>query len=296
MKILYATDGSEGALAAGKLLGTLQHGKDVHVHVLLVRDPDDEDFDAAPVFAGARQALGQFPAHVTTAEAPGAGTGGIVEQVLFAADAIGADLVVVGATGRSAISRFFVGSVAESVARHSPRPVLVARSPRHEGVGRVLVGFDGSELSAHAARWTVTHLPLLPGCEVRLLSVIVPPPTAFGIGTGTPVPYLTDLIDESIRQGYSAAEDSLANLSAELEAVTQAQGATAPHVTVERHGGAAATTILDKARELNVDLIAVGSHGATGAERFLLGSVAESVLRHAACSVLVVKRRGGAAA
>jgi nucleotide-binding universal stress UspA family protein len=290
MKILYATDGSEGALTAGRLLGALPHLKDAYVHVFTVRDPDDEVFDAAPVIAGARQALGAFPAHVTTSEAPGVGTGGVVEQVLFAADAVGADLIVVGATGRSAVSRFFVGSVAESVARHAHRPVLVARPPQGAAIDRVLVGFDGSELSADAARWAVRHLPLLPGCAVRLFSVIVPPALASGFVGGNAVPYMTDFLDQAVREGYKAAEESLARLTTELRAEVAARGDAGPRIETKTFGGSAAPAILDEAREFAADLIAVGSHGATGAERFLLGSVAESVLRHAPCSVLVVKR------
>jgi nucleotide-binding universal stress UspA family protein len=49
--------------------------------------------------------------------------------------------------------------------------------------------------------------------------------------------------------------------------------------------------ILDLAAECQADLILVGSHGTGGIARFLLGSVAESVARHASCSVEIVRRR-----
>jgi nucleotide-binding universal stress UspA family protein len=48
-------------------------------------------------------------------------------------------------------------------------------------------------------------------------------------------------------------------------------------------------TILDTAQEWKADLIVMGSHSHRGARRFLLGSVAESVVRHAPCSVEVVR-------
>lgn len=53
------------------------------------------------------------------------------------------------------------------------------------------------------------------------------------------------------------------------------------------------TDIVETAHEQNADLIVVGSHGATGITRLLLGSVAEAVVRHARCSVLVVRRHSG---
>ena len=49
--------------------------------------------------------------------------------------------------------------------------------------------------------------------------------------------------------------------------------------------------IIRKAREDDVDLIVMGSHGRTGLEHILIGSVAEKVTRKAACPVLVVKTK-----
>ena len=48
-------------------------------------------------------------------------------------------------------------------------------------------------------------------------------------------------------------------------------------------------TIIDAAAEWRADLIVVGSHGQRGIQRFLLGSVAEFVARHAKCSVEIVR-------
>src|SRR5438309_3841535 len=58
------------------------------------------------------------------------------------------------------------------------------------------------------------------------------------------------------------------------------------HVLLE---GDPAAEIVDYARESGIDLIVLGTHGRTGLERLLMGSVAEKVMREAACSVLVVK-------
>jgi nucleotide-binding universal stress UspA family protein len=58
------------------------------------------------------------------------------------------------------------------------------------------------------------------------------------------------------------------------------------HVFLE---GDPATEIVRYARDAGIDLIVMGTHGRTGLERLLMGSVAEKVLREAPCSVLVVK-------
>jgi nucleotide-binding universal stress UspA family protein len=54
--------------------------------------------------------------------------------------------------------------------------------------------------------------------------------------------------------------------------------------------------ILDTAAEWQPDLIVLGSHGRKGVARFLLGSVADAVARHAKCSVLIVRTQDKAAA
>jgi nucleotide-binding universal stress UspA family protein len=53
--------------------------------------------------------------------------------------------------------------------------------------------------------------------------------------------------------------------------------------------GKPAEEILDLAREVGADLLFIGSHGKTGVERFLLGSVSERVVREAQCPVMVVR-------
>ena len=71
---------------------------------------------------------------------------------------------------------------------------------------------------------------------------------------------------------------------------------------LERHGFVASVSTLDAdprhaiveaAREWAADLIVIGSHGRTGIDRLLLGSVAQSVVRHAPCSVDVVRLPAG---
>src|SRR5919198_2663943 len=68
---------------------------------------------------------------------------------------------------------------------------------------------------------------------------------------------------------------------------------TVPHANVRAERrleqGDAVTEILRIAQEAHVDLIVLGTHGRTGLGRLLMGSVAEQVVRQAACPVLTVK-------
>ena len=73
----------------------------------------------------------------------------------------------------------------------------------------------------------------------------------------------------------------------QLEQIRPVDAAIAvTHVLLE---GDPASEIVRYGRDASVDLIVMGTHGRTGVERLVLGSVAEKVLRDASCSVLVVK-------
>lgn len=128
IRILFATDGSRGSLAAARFLSSLGHHRDVHVHILIAPDNDQQDEGSAVVQA-TQAALGDFAGHVTRAMFHADRTSEIADGILRSSDFSGADLIVVGARGRSAIERFLLGSVAEAVARHATVPVLVARLP-----------------------------------------------------------------------------------------------------------------------------------------------------------------------
>jgi nucleotide-binding universal stress UspA family protein len=85
----------------------------------------------------------------------------------------------------------------------------------------------------------------------------------------------------------SEAADDRAHWQEQLEQIRPLNSdVSADHVMLE---GDPAEEIIDYANNGNIDLIVMGTHGRTGLERLLLGSVAEKVLRGARCSVLVAK-------
>ncbi|HXF83512.1 MAG TPA: universal stress protein, partial [bacterium] len=173
MRILYATDGSEGAAAAGRLLARLALGPQDAILLLRVDYPEEEEFFGKPAealprnpraqrylrrlgaFERAREALHGTTARIETQVRVGAPA----EQILACAREWSADLVVVGAMGQSAAPRYFVGSVAERVLRHAVCDVLLARPVRH-GLERVLVAVDGSAVAVRVvARAALLPLP-----------------------------------------------------------------------------------------------------------------------------------------
>ncbi len=189
------------------------------------------------------------------------------------------DLVVMGTHGRKGMDRLLSGSVAEEVVRQAPCPVftVLAQDDRAETpIDRVLVPVDLSEQSAlvvdHAAALADTY-----GAPIDLLHVVEEAafPSAYGMDPLTP----------SQPDVQERAGEALEALVAEIENVD---------VPINTHvlAGYAARDIVDFATEHAADLIVMATHGRTGLQRFLIGSVAEKVVRSAPCPVFTVKSFG----
>lgn len=141
---------------------------------------------------------------------------------------------------------------------------------------QILLAIDGSEASQHATR-LLAEQPWPEGSVVRVLSVahLLPPTTPFF--NEVAVHY-----EEVVKEFLEAATAIVTRAAGELEA------AGLNVETAVRQGDPRAE-ILEEARTWGAELIVVGSHGRTGVERWLMGSVAEYVVRHAPCSVEVVR-------
>ena len=84
-------------------------------------------------------------------------------------------------------------------------------------------------------------------------------------------------------------EASLAGAREALERAAKALKSSTLSVDTALRRGDPRTAIVDEANERKADLIVIGSHGRTGVRRWLLGSVAEHIVRHAPCSVEVCR-------
>lgn len=278
MQILYATDGSEGALAAAGLLAHLPLEPHSTVTVLTVVDERDRD-GADRILAAAAETLRDGTnAEIRTKTRNGKPG----EEVLRESEEQPTDLIVLGSRGLGAVARFFLGSVADQVARHAACPVLVAR-PLQGELRAVVLGIDGSTGAAHAAEW-LKRFPLPPDCVVHLATAL-PHYQIGGMATGS-VPRLA----AELRALQSMQEEEARTRLQEVAAAFQEAGRRAVPEFRQSHP---AEGLIAVAEAQNAGMIVVGRQGLSRVERFFMGSVSENVLRHAPCSVLVVPETRG---
>ena len=194
------------------------------------------------------------------------------DRITTFADDEECDLIVIGTHGRTGLARFMLGSVAEKVVRHAPCSVIVART-RGEAppFRRVLCPIDFSDSSREALR-RASEL-VAPDGSITLMHAVQLPATA----RTTLAP---DLLSEADRK----ATDTLKEWAAQLSPGTKTSISTTMGLG---NPAAQALAVIDE--DPAYDLIAVGSHGRTGIQRMVLGSVAEKLVRHAPCSVLVAR-------
>jgi len=194
----------------------------------------------------------------------------------------GADLIVLTTHGRGPLSRFWLGSVADQLMRRIHIPILLVRpqgeplpEPRFD---RILLALDGSPFAEQAIPAAVALGKPFGASYVLFMAVEPPVPVAdpSGLVVMPPVPDS----EEKRREAALAYLDGVARrLRAEgLEVTTR--------VSSE---GAAAQAILAEAERLPADLVALASHGAGGFARFVIGSVADKVIRGSVHPTLVVR-------
>jgi nucleotide-binding universal stress UspA family protein len=185
-----------------------------------------------------------------------------------------AELIVVGTHGHTGIQRFLLGSVATSILRHAPCDVLVTRGNAvNAPFARPLVAVDFSPVSKRALR----HAAALaqPGVPIEIVHAWQLPAGSVGAAFFGVDRFPWNTIRDAV---VSSAKKKAAQLTSEDLGhplhVELVQGAPTPVITHAAEAG-------------GHDLIAIGTHGHGGFRKLLLGSVAEGVIRHANCSVLV---------
>ncbi len=188
----------------------------------------------------------------------------------------GAQLICVGTHGTTGISRLLLGSVATAIVRHASCDVLVCRGQDTGLFRRPLVASDFSPTAARA----LEHAAELaePGVPIELVHAWQLPAGSWG----------ASLLGQT-RFPWSSVRDAVLTAArAKADKLVAANAALGHPLHVELVQGPPATVIAGAAERAGYDLIAVGTHGHRGFRRLLLGSVCESTIRHAPCSVLVV--------
>lgn len=283
-RIVVATDGSDPAARALEAAVSLAATFDADLHAVTVgepteRPPDEAESGAdAPVRDGgvleaAEARASEAGVRVTATRLS---TDDAVHEALvrYATDH-GADLLVLGTHGRSGFDRLVLGSVSEHALRAAPMPVLTVHADTPvRALEDVLVATDGSEPATAA----VEHAVALAAAADATLHVVnvVDVTVTLPEGAGAPV--------------FEALED--AGEAATGRVQERASDADVETVHEQLLSGSTDGAIVDYADEQDVDCIVLGTHGRTGVDRVLVGSVAERVARTARQPVICVKAPG----
>jgi nucleotide-binding universal stress UspA family protein len=191
-------------------------------------------------------------------------------EILALAQGIKADLLVIGPVEGGALHHRLLGSTADEVIRKAPCPVLLARSAATFPPARVEIPVDLSPISANAFRQGLSFLAGIGG----------PPPRTEVLFALNPL---------ELEGSLQFTPEQLKRMAAEELDRFLAAGGPSPvplrrQITTDFPRGA----ILSALEDRQVELAILGTHGRGGFKRLMLGSVADEVVRHARCNVLVV--------
>ncbi|MEM8960283.1 MAG: universal stress protein [Acidobacteriota bacterium] len=294
-RILMPTDFSGTANAAldHALFLAEHYGAELHLlHVHVLHDYDPRDTEKR--FPGGEEILGHLRG-IATSELGRLADEGAQRLTIHEAQCHGVsaadeiigyindneiDLVVIGSHGRRGLRHALLGSTAEEVVRHAPCPVFSLRQQAAgplKAIKKMVAPIDFSEHSRHALG-VAKSLAAEYGASLTLAHVVERPiyPQFYD-----PISIYAD--DYSFPRLARHLEEALVDLFDEID------GPAVEHEILVREGGAA-STIVELADDVDADLIVLATHGLTGVEHFLLGSVAEKVVRTASCGVLTLKK------
>jgi nucleotide-binding universal stress UspA family protein len=189
------------------------------------------------------------------------------------------DLIVMTTRGRGGLSRWFIGSVADQLLRHTRVPVLLLHPrelPQPTEFRRILIALDG-EMEDEVLDPAIALGSLHPAAQYSLTRVVEPP-----------IPILTPLASYPSRPGPHYTERLVSEARQYLTGVCQkleARGIEATYRVLVGRG--VAEQLLELAGAVGADCIVVGTHRRRGAERMVLGSVADRIVRGAEVPVLI---------
>jgi nucleotide-binding universal stress UspA family protein len=299
VKVLLCTDGAPCAQLAAALFSRIVLPADLELSVLHVAERHEpfvdveavEDAQEREVLREITSGLDLEAGRLLEAEVeclrragfsvdPLLRSGDIVSEVNQAAQSLGIDLIVVCSRGRETPTHVGLGREARRILKHAPCSVLVVRESATEvdevtPGPRVLVAFDGS-VPARKALDQVASLTLGPGAEVTLLTVLTVGTTLYG----------SDVLERMSETWRNYKERATRELEQAAERLSSHANVS---VRILDGGPDPTDEILDAARILLPDLLAIGHTGKRALQRFLMGSVSEEVVDAAPCSVWVAR-------
>lgn len=291
MKILLATDGSADADLAAWFLAHLPHEEQLELDALAVlfvpelhgtlesqawmtqntaaeRTQAEKTLDKIEkMFQGANALVRK---HVVQ--------GHVGKAILAKAAELGADLIVMGAQGHTALSRMLLGSVSDFVATHAPCSVLVVRDTglkeeNHRQI-RVCIGYDDSPQSRLALK-ELGRFGWGKNTQIDVVNMVAFPVVGLDeVPLQLDIPQIMASTEEMVRDAAEDLRELTPNLSTFVKQCS--------HIGLG---------LADFVEERKTDIIVVGDTGRGRLERFFLGSVSRNVLRNANCSVWIVRQQ-----
>ncbi len=282
--ILVPTDGSSPANRAIDAAMSIATRTDATVHGVYVLDlrevPASIAVDLEQLFSEeGRRALATVEdagseAGIQPVTATVKASASIHEAILKYADEHDVELIVMGSHGRSGIDRFLLGSVTERTVRASAIPVLtIKETPLPADLESVLIPTDGSRGSMAAASHAI-DLATAFGAAVHVVHSIDLTVGGGELATGP-------VYSEFERIGRESVD----------EVIEQAEQAGVDRIESSILTGSAGRAIVKYATDRDIDVVVIGTHGRSGLDRWLLGSVAEKVVRTAPMPVMTVNVR-----
>lgn len=276
--ILVATHGGESADGAVRVASLLAQRLGVPLHAVVVLQPvsligdgfsetyvpppEDIEASTAALLEAVAAQLGRCGVRDYQ---PQSRVGLTTSEIASAAQALGASLIVVGLGSHHLIDRALGGETALHLAQVAATPVLAVPADATAIPRRAMAALDFSPTSLIAAR-TVAHW-LQPGDALHLVHVVAP-----------------DDFAPHARAAGGGDDSAVARLG---QAAASLRVATHAGIDTAQIAGDPGRALLECAREIDADLIALGSHGYGIWKRLLLGSVASKVIRLSPRAVLV---------
>lgn len=202
------------------------------------------------------------------------GIGNVVNEITRQANALDADLLVLGAHGSSLVRDLIVGSTTERVLRRTGRPLLVVRRPAPRGYRQVLIPVD---FSARSLKAIEVARRLAPKAALVLLHTFEVPFEGRLRHAGVSEQELAALRASAQREGETRMAELIARAGLPAAAL---------HSLVLY--GDPSVQILEHERLQGSELIVIGKRGQNSLEDLLLGSVTKHILSQAQSDVLVI--------
>lgn len=266
-RILFATDlsaRSDRPFERTMMLADLWHAEHYYIFVNADRSPVSTDKVVGQLKRSYGDDINKEQVIVLHGKVP--------EAICKTADNMGANLIVLGAARHNNLTDFFLGTAVDYIVRHTELPVLVVKEkPRHD-YKHIMVAADFSKASANAVKQVID---LFPSARITVAHAYH---AAYGAW----------LDPDSIA--------AAAKKSAERDMAAFIKGLQLPpevtdHIEQTLIEGELHQSIYDAINDLEVDLLALGTHGRSGFVHATIGSRAAEMLGWAPSDVLMIRKQ-----